>query len=297
MKEDILTPVGRLVMGSLYTPNTKDMQGKPMTYEDGSPKVEYWIHLAVQKGGEQHWSQTPWGQIIHRVGSQSFPNGQFNLPTFSWKVEDGDSTIPNNNGNKPCDNEGYKAHWILKFKTGYAPVLVNMDATPFLLPEGSINCGDYIQVFGFVADNKAKANQVPGVALRFTHVAFAAYGERIHTKVDPKSIGFGGALPAGAKTSPTPMVQGFAPVTPATVPPGATLPHNTFTTPVVMPSVPQPQAAPIPAPVAPQPAPAPYTAILKPKQMTALANGIPYEEFLKQNWTDELLIAHGYMLP
>ncbi len=258
----ILTPPGRLVMGSLYTPNTKDMQGNPLKDKNGNPRQEFWFNIAIEKKGELNWNQTEWGKVIYDLGVKCYPGGQFKSQNFSWKVIDGDSTEVNTEGNKPCDHEGYKGHWILRFKSGFAPILLNEDATPFLLPTGAINCGDYIQVFGNVSPNNSALQ--PGVYLNFSHVAFMAYGQKIVTTIDPKSIGFGGALPTGA--SKTPVMQGFS--APAAAPPTQ-------------------------APV--QASPPPYTAVLQPKLMTPAANGVPYEAYIEKGWTDAQLIQHGLL--
>jgi hypothetical protein len=246
-------------MGSLYTSNTKNMQGDLLKDKAGNPRQEFWFNIAVAKGSETHWNQTPWGAIIYDKGAKGYPNGQFKSNTFSWKILDGDSTEVNKEGNRPCDHEGYPGHWILRFKSGFAPIIVNEDASPCLLPAGSINCGDYIQVFGTVSPNNSPTQ--PGVYLNFTHVAFLAYGQKIVTTIDPKSIGFGGApLPAGA--SKTPVLQGM----------------------------PQPAST-----VTPPPTPPPYHGVLQPKLMLPAANGIPYDAYIKEGWTDTLLIQHGYM--
>jgi hypothetical protein len=55
------------------------------------------------------------------------------------------------------------------------------------------------------------------------------------------------------------------------------------------PATPAAPAAPAPAATCPLGAPAGHT-------MTAMANGNTYQSFIAQNWTDELLIQHGYMI-
>src|ERR1700733_10382568 len=106
---ELLTPVGRLVQGSLYEPQTTDAENKPLTIRSGpnggQPRVDFYFALAVPKGGEQHWSQTQWGAKIWQAGHVGFPNGQTQSPTFAWKVTDGDSQVPNRMGKKPADRE------------------------------------------------------------------------------------------------------------------------------------------------------------------------------------------------
>jgi hypothetical protein len=260
--EKILFPIGRLVMGSVYKANDKNAEGAPLTDKNGNPRVQYFIAYAIEKKGETHWSQTEWGKKIYDIGMKGFPNGQAQSPTFAWKIVDGDSQIPNKAGKKPCDREGYPGHWVLSFTNGFAPTLCNEQGGLLNKPEDFIKCGDFVQVYATVDDNGSQ--QQPGVYLNETHVAFIAYGERIVAGIDPTTIGFGGALPTGA--SRTPISSGF-----------------------------NPAASETPAPIAPAAPPA-YPNILKPpKVLTAKAKGASYEDFIKQGWTDELLIQHGYL--
>jgi hypothetical protein len=231
--------------------------------KDGKPRVEYWIKLAVAKGAETHWNQTPWGQLIWNEAVKSFPDGRHNNRAFSWKVVDGDSTEVNQNGNRPCDNEGFAGHWILTFKTQFAPVLCNLDGSLFTMPEGAIKTGYFIQVYGTAQANVAQVNA--GMFLNFSHVAFAGYGQEIQkTAIDPKSIGFGGVLPAGCSPVPLGVVQNPA-----------------------FPAQPSANVA---------QAPAPYTAILNPRVMTPKANGLTYEQYKTAGWSDEQLIQNGMMI-
>jgi hypothetical protein len=277
--ETILFPIGRLVMGSLYKAQDKDrVTGKPFIDDSGKPYVKHYIALAIPKGSEQHWNQTEWGKKIYDVAVKGFPNGQANSPLFSWKIVDGDSNVPNGNGRKPCDSEGHKGHWIVNFSNRFAsPILCDEKGALLLKPEEFIKPGDYIQVFGNMKDNGNQ--QKPGVYLNHTHVAFIGFGERITvSSIDPTTIGFGGALPAGA--SKTPISSGFNSVT------------QVLSAPYQPPVVQTLSHAPVPVPAAAPPA---YPNILKPKIMTDLANGATYEAFIQQGWTDEALIQHGYL--
>jgi len=285
-KIELLTPVGRLVQGSLYNGATTDAENRPLVYKTGQnmgqPRVNYWFSVAVPKGAEQHWNQTEWGVKIWNVGQAGFPQGQANSRAFAWKIIDGDSMEPNTQGNKPCDNEGFPGNWILKFSGSFAPSLFNENGTLALTEPNAIQLGDYIQVYGTVEDNKS--TQQPGVYLNHSMIARSGYGQRIIAGADPKSVGFGASpLPAGASTTP---LASFAP------PPATAVP------PVMAPAA---VAAPIaPAPVAVPPA---YPQILTPpappvaaKVLTEKANGATYEQLIAVGWTDDLLVQNGMMV-
>lgn len=283
-RTDLLTPAGRLVMGSLDIPKNTDAEGKPLVVKSGpnvgQPRVEFFFAVAIPKGAEQFWQQTPWGALIFGVGQKAFPQAHQSL-TFAWKVKDGDSTAPNKKGKRPCDQPGYARHWVLHFSSGYAPkTLRNNGAEPMDAKE--INLGDWVQVAGQIGDNGSQSQ--PGVFLNHSHVNFIGYGERISTGIDPTTIGFGVAMPAGA--SATPPVGTFNPA------PAMQAAPVGFVPPVAV----QPQyvaVQPNPAFLAPVPTP-PAAPVAR--QMTAKAGGAPYESFIAQNWTDAALVAHGYML-
>ena len=268
-RENILTPIGRLVQGSLYEGQTTDAEGRPLISKTGAnqgqPRVNFYFAIAIPKGLEGDWRQTSWGQKLLNVGLKGFPQGQTNSPSFAWKVVDGDSQVPNKKGRKPCDREGYPAHWILNFSSSIAPNICNANGTQQILEKDAVKLGDYIQVYGSVVDNESM--QQPGVFLNHQYVAFAGYGERIVLGIDPKDIGFGAdPLPAGA--SLTPIESGFNP-----------------------------------APAQKMPLPPAYPEILTPpvplsapkRTLTPKSNGATYEQLLAAGWTDDLLIQHGMM--
>lgn len=273
-KVDLLTPVGRLVAGSLYKAQTTDAEGRPLVVKSGpqagQPRVDYFFALAIPKGPEQHWNQTAWGQKIWAAGQTAFPNGQCNAPTFAWKVTDGDSQIPNRVGRKPCDREGYPRHWVLSFSSGFPPKIYNADGTQQILEPDAVKLGYYVQVFGSVAGNDSL--QQPGVFLNHGMVALSAYGPEIVVGPDAAAVGFGGQpLPAGASTAPVSAPFNPAPVTPA---PAA----------VAAPIVPNPAILqPPPPPAAPA------------RVMLPAANGATYEAMVAAGWTDALLVQHGMM--
>lgn len=295
-KVDLLTPVGRLVQGSLYTGNTTDADNNPLVYKtgpnQGQPRMNFWFALAIAKGSEAHWNQTEWGNKIWGVGQSGFTSGQANSPHFAWKISDGDSNIPNKQGNKPCDYEGFAGHWILKFSGSFAPSLFNSTGTIPLTEPNAIQLGDYVQVFGSVEDNNPAPS--PGVYLNHSMVAHAGFGQRITLGMDPKSVGFGNVpLPAGA--SATPIAQAFSQAPPPAQG-GHGAPVQVYTAPAVQaPAIPvQPHTAIlVPAiPLAPvQAAPAPVPA----RVMLPAAEGVTYEQFIAGGWSDAQLIQHGKM--
>lgn len=259
----VMLPVGRMVGGSMYkaNPKTDKRTNQPMVDAKGQPIVSYSFGVAIPKNTELSWQATPWGAQIKAVGQAANP-GICERPDYAWKVIDGDSTIPNTKNKRPCDQDGYKGHWVLWLSQGWAPKLVNRDGSADLLEPDAVVPGYYIEVCMDVKPNGSTDS--PGVYLNPVAVALAAFGERIETSgVDTSSLGFGGkSLPAGASAMPPSAMQ-------------------------------MPQVAPV-APV--PPAPAPNTAILQPpKAMLPAANGVTYEQYRQAGWTDEQLRASGYM--
>ena len=287
-KLQLVSPVARIVQGSLYKPSTKDLQGNPLVVKSGpnagQPRVNFWIKIAIPKGAEQSWNQTAWGQKIYAVGAQAFP--QFvQAPSFAWKIEDGDSAVPNpeRKGKRNCDQEGWKGNWILKISGGYAPKIYRSEGAnwvPFT-EDGAVKAGHYVEAAFTVEGNNTPTK--PGLYLNFSMVAFRGFGPEIVFGPDVNEVGFGQApLPPGATLAPpagftppglpaAPVVPGSPPV-PAYVGPATTSPSN--------------------SPVIPNPG-----FLNGPRRvMTPLANGLPYEQFSAAGWTDAQLIAQGLMV-
>lgn len=280
-KVNITSPVGRIVMGSLYDPGTTDAEGKPLVVKTGpnagQPRVNYFFALAIPKGAEPHWAHTPWGQQIWAIGNQAHPNAA-QSPAFAWKIEDGDSQIPNKKGRKPCDNEGWKGHWILKFSGGFAPKVYQQEGSGYVQVMQKDFCkpGYFVEV-AFSADGNGSTSQ-PGVYINHSMVCFRAYGTEITFGPDVASAGFGqSALPAGASATP---MAGTAPLPGIPAIPGAipVMPNTGFV------QVPPPAMAP-PAPMA-----------VPVRQMTAAANGVTRDAYIAAGWTDAQLVANGLML-
>lgn len=309
----ITSPVGRIVAGSLYKANDKDFDGKPLVVKTGQnagqPRVSYYIGLAIRKGQETHWANASyvnhkgelieWGKIIWSVGHRNFPEAA-KRPDFAWKIEDGDSTIPNKRNKRPCDGEGWPGHWIIRLSSGFAPKVYRPEGAGFVqeMTEGFIKAGHFVQVL-FSVDGNGNQNN-PGIYLNTQMVAFSAYGPEISFGPSVEDAGFGqSALPAGASAIPlasaAPMPAASAiGVPPAALPsataPVAVLPNLAFL------QVPPAASSPVTsgAAIPPSPPAAPMPASPS-KKMTALANGISYEAYLAAGWTDANLIANGYL--
>lgn len=269
----IKLPVGRLVQGDPHKGRDRDAKGKPLVTKNGpnagQPRTEYFIAVAVPKNGEQHWNQTEWGAQIHAFGQSVWPQGQYQQPAFAWKIDDGDSTVPNTFGRVNATTEGFAGHWIVRMSSGYAPGLYNRDGSEKILQDGAIKRGYYVEVLIGIRSNQNL--QKPGIYVSPELIALNAYGEEIKgAEIDASAVGFGqSAAPAGALTTPAPALPSVA-----------------------APTVP-------PVPVAPVVAPPPNPAILQPpapaRKLTAAAGGATYEQLIAAGWTDETLVANGLM--
>jgi hypothetical protein len=276
---EILFPAGRMVGGNLDKtfPRTENDGKTPKIGRDGQPEMQCSFGFAIPKGPETHWNQTPWGKVVYDTGAAAHP-ALVASPAFSWKITDGDSTLPNKRGKRPCDQVGYAGHWVMWFSQGWLPKRVNANGT-VELPEGSILPGYYIQVFGSVAGNKLVPNGTPGVYLNPIAVALAGEGDKITVDVDTTAVGFGGApLPAGARP-----VQAAAPA------------FSGQPTPPVSPAAP-------PMPPGVQPAPdflnPPVGAVAPPPagpRMTPAATATR-EQYHAAGWTDAQLVQNGLMV-
>lgn len=312
-KTDILTPVGRLVAGSLYKPQDKDAEGKPLVIKSGAnagqPRVDYFFAVAFPKGQEQHWAHTEWGAKVWAAGHAAFPNGSAQAPTFAWKITDGDSQVPNRKGVKPCTREGYPGHWVVSFGGGFAPRICNADGSALITEPDAVKLGYYVQVYGSVSGN-GSPNQ-PGVFINHSAVSLQGYGQEIIVGLDPASVGFGkGAAPAGMSAAPIAQAPAVAPVAPAApsaayAPPAPVAAAYAPVAPPVAPGAPvvpagvQPNPGFLNGPTAPAPvAPAAPAAPAAPPagpQMTAAAT-TTYAAYRAAGWSDEQLRASGLML-
>lgn len=182
--QEILFPVGRLVSGHpMENRAVTDKENKQMLNATGQPITERYVGVAIPKGSEQHWNQTEWGAKIWQAAqdpTNGYPNGEFNAPTFSWKITDGDSQVPNKKGNKPADQEGYPAHWVIHLTTRIAYNCFHVgryDPMQAIQRKEEIKRGDYCRVFATVKGNKP--SQSPGVYINPTLFELSRAGVEI----------------------------------------------------------------------------------------------------------------------
>lgn len=314
---NITSPVGRIVAGSLYRPNDKNFDGQPLVYKTGAdagkPRVQFFFAIAIpKKPGENHWANTEWGSQIWVAGHKAFPQAA-QRPDFSWKIDDGDSQIPNKRNKKPCEQEGYPGHWIIKLSNGFAPTIYQQQGSQWVQitePE-FVKPGYFIQVAFSVDGNGQQGN--PGVYLNPGMVCFRGYGPEINFGPNVEEAGFGAApLPAGASLVPlaaasmpaapgSPGASSYVPQPPAppaaqTAPPVPVYPNPGF---VQVP--PNPSSASsvgsqsTPAGLTPPPPPATNVFPSNTRRMTAAAGAVSYEAYVAAGWNDAQLIANGLM--
>lgn len=201
-KLEFLTPVGRLVQGSVFEAQTKNKTGQPLLDKNGQPRVSYFIGVAFAK------TDAAFGQVLQlaqQAARTGFPHlfnaqGQCTHPRFAWKIMDGDGVDDDGkpNANKP----GFAGHWVLKCGSGFAPrAFYQGRYAPHeqIQDPRAIPRGYYVRVAGTIEGNGDAAK--PGLYVNFSMVELVG-GEPsmiINTGPDASAV-FGGAaatLPAG----------------------------------------------------------------------------------------------------
>lgn len=319
-RKEVTFDKGRLVWGAPGKTKDKDKAGKPLTTKDGSPRIKCDFGVAIPKAGTAAWWQTKWGAELYQVALASFPN-LFDPTTkallpgrkFSFKVTDGDSQIPNENGRIPAQQEGYAGCWVVAFGSSFVPRCVRFENGAFVdINPAEIKTGHEVQVAGSV-DSNGDA-QKSGVYVNHGLVAHAGIlPEIISTGIDPIAAGLGtsfngtlpmpaGGLPAGGLPNPgTPAVGLPAPGLPMAGPAPVLLSQTQALPSAALPAptgvAPQPgflaPGAPVPgAPAAPVPVPP----VVVGPVMTTKAGGVPWASFAAQGWKEADARAQGYIV-
>jgi hypothetical protein len=207
--QEVLFPVGRLVSGHPMEPQqVRDNNDKPLIGDNGQPVTQRYIGVAIPKGAEVHWNQTEWGAKIYAEAQDpvhGYPNGEIGQPSFSWKIVDGDSTVPNKNGNKPCEQEGYKGHWVIMMSTRIVYNCYHVgryEPMQAIQNKAEIKRGDYCRVMCTVKGNKPskkgnKPSKTPGVYINPQMFELSRAGIEIVTTGNTPAAAsvFGGSTP------------------------------------------------------------------------------------------------------
>jgi hypothetical protein len=303
---EFTSPVGRLVQGSFALEAVNDYNtGKPKTNDDGTPVKECFIAVAFAKD-DPNWPA--FYGMIYDAARAEFPHlvgadGAITHPRFAFKIQNGDGV--DNNGKSVADKPGFPGHWIVKMGTRYLPKCFHRGkydpAQQIPNPNEVIKRGYYIRVVGTIRGNgvlPTDPKNVPGLFISPNIVEFVAYGDEIVGGPDAqKTLGatpIPDYLPPGASLTP---MGGGAPAAPGIPAPSTGIPAPTAgiaPPPPAAPAVPAPTqaAAPIPPPPLPAP-PAPTGPI---HTMTPKAQGVSREQMIAAGWTDEAMIAQGYMI-
>lgn len=315
MDAQLVSPVGRFVQGSISLETKMDpATNKPKLGEDGLPIKELFMAVAFSKTDPnvKPLFDAMYAQI-YSVARAEFPtmfdtNGACINPQFAWKIQDGDGR--DTSGNSVAEKPGFAGHWILKFGSRYLPKCFHAGKYDPMQqiqnPTELIKRGYFVRVSFTVRGNGVKpgGREKPGLFLSPNLVELCAFGEEIVGGADAAKV-FGGvapaALPAGASMQPVVgAAAGPGTLAPPPAPVGALPPPGG---PAAMPApvaVAAPVAAPIAAPMpvaAPPPIAAPAPVVAAPVyQMTAAALGNSKEALNAQGWTDEALVANGYMV-
>lgn len=195
---------GRIVSGHPMARNAvKDDNGVQKTNIAGEPMFEFYFALAVPKTGTTDWKQTDWGQTLHTVAAAGWPNGEYNAPTFAWKVTDGDSMIPNKRGKKPAEREGWAGHWVVHMSTSFPIGCFHSgkyQPHETIQNDKEFKCGDYVKVHAIVKDNAP--SQSPGIYINPDLVSVERAGEAIVGNRPDAAAVFGRGAPAQQPASP-----------------------------------------------------------------------------------------------
>lgn len=236
----VLFPVSRWLTGDMHELADKlDQNKKPKLYapdhkKAGQKMQECYFGIGIRKApGQTHWALKPadwdqtnpgvayWGEVIWLTGNAAFPGlcnnaqGCITLPTFAWKIEDGDDTTPKGEKQvRNCDKPGHPGHWIVHLKTWKVPELYTQYGDSTIHDRSTVKRGYYIRVAGDVQGNAQTGK--PGVYINHDKVAYVPTENEVELRgnggVDAKSaFGSGGALPAGVTAAPlTPAAAAFA---------------------------------------------------------------------------------------
>lgn len=196
-KTDFLTPIGRLVQGSVWVLNDKDRNGNPLRTLDMKPKLNCFFALAIDKKNPEFG---PFYQQMVQVARTGFPQyfdaqGNCTHPTFAWKLMDGDGR--DNDGRSNAEKQGFAGHWVLKFSGSFLPRCFakgRYDESQRLTDTNTIKTGYFVRVGGNMSVNVGSPK--PGIYLNADLIELNFNGDEIVSGRDANET-FGNAAQAG----------------------------------------------------------------------------------------------------
>lgn len=295
-----ITPVGRIVQGNPLVGNqAKDDHGALVFNQDGTPKLNYYMGLAIAK-------QDPAAQqLIAKIDAEAraaWPNlfdpatGECRDKKFSIKYFDGDGF--DHNGKAFAEREGMAGHWIIRLQSNYPlrsydGMAGNVEITD---PE-RIYRGCYAVAAIEVKTNGATGTNTRGLYINSQGVQMVGHGERILGGANPDELfgAAGAAIPQGAYVPAGMSTTPVAPPAPAAMqaaptPPAA--PHMVATPPPVQApamALPTPPPPAVPHPTFVQQAVAPQFVLTPAGQ----AQGFTIEQWYAAGYTEAQLLQNG----
>ena len=254
---EILTPVGRLVQGSLSKGSTKGFKNEDLVWKSGvnagMPRTVWYAGLAIDKNDP---GLPAFFATMQAVATAGYPGGQAGQSTFAWKMIDGDGV--DKDGKPYAEREGHAGCYIFRFTTSY-PIKCSKDNGAGLLveiPPEEIKKGYYIRIAGSIT---AGDDLKPSIFLNMNMVQLVGYGTEIQSGPDANQV-FGGTnaapLPAGASATPlAPATGAFEQASaPVQQPPVQPMQQPVLQQPAQQPPVQQAPVQPMQQPVLQQPA-------------------------------------------
>jgi len=228
----VILPPGRIVQGHPMKrhPQLDDVTKLQKVMSNNEPQFNTHAACAIPKTGETIWKTTSWGQQIVEIATAVWPGGEHAIPTFAWKIVDGDSTVPNEKMSIPCEQEGFAGHWVIHV-SALQPFQCfhGDDLAPHqqIQDEAEIKTGDYGQFIIDVRSNKPKnpkAGHKAGLYVDGKVFSLRQVGKRILGKSEVDAVkafaGNMGAMPTNMildeGLTPSPPATGTPPSPPAT---------------------------------------------------------------------------------
>ncbi len=294
---DFLTPVGRLVQGDCFDPQTKKMDGTPIVDKQGQPSQRYFVGVAFKKTDAAFNTLRAQFDAIARASFPHLfptPGGPCINPNFSMKIVDGDGF--DQNGKPNASKEGFAGHWIMRCSSSYPPKCF---AAGKYQPHEQLHVaagvnpiprGHYVRVSGSVNDNNSgnTVNAKPGLYVNCNMIEWAAVGDLIISGPDASTVFGGGAPAAGGHV----MLNGqnYAALQAAGWSDAQMIQHGHMQAPAApAPLAPAGSAPPPPPPVPAAPAP------VAGKVMLPAAGATTYAQYIQAGWNDAMLVQNGFM--